>query len=487
MKNNNKKSKKLPPFIKFILFIVNVLAIIFLAMTYFMNVVPFKYFIIILVGVLLLDYISSILLIKRNKKKRVIGLILSIIISIVFGIGIYYEAKTNSFLDIITQNKKVSVSYVVVTRKDSSFNDIKDLNNKTLGILNDNEEPYLNAKDKINKDITVSNKTYEDTYTLSDSLVSKEIDASLIEESYHKIFEENYEIYANNTKVLYTFNVEYEEKEIKKDTDITKNSFNLFISGIDTYGNINVNSRSDVNMVVTVNPKTHKISLIDIPRDYYVNIDGKDGKKDKLTHAGINGIETSVKTVEKLLGIDINYYVKFNFTSLVKIVDKIGPIRVYSDEAFTSGIYDSGVKKEYRYYKGWNTLTGDEALSFARERYSFNDGDRVRGKHQQILIEAILKKITSPSIIINYTSLLDALSETFVTNVDDDSLKKIIKLQIDENIEWQIEKYVLDGDNGLEYTYSYPKQKLYVMIPKEDSLNEAKSIINKTYNNEEGA
>lgn len=482
MKNKDKKKRKLPPFIKFILFIVNVLTIAFLITTYYLNIVPLKYYIIIVIVVLLFDYISCTLLIKKNKKKRLIGLFLSILLSIGFGIGIYYETKTNTFFDTITSKSKVSVNYVVVVRNDSSYNDIKDIDGKSLGILNLNESPYINAKDKINKEVSTNNKSFEDTYSLSDALVMKDIDASLIEESYHKIFQENYEIYANNTKVLYQFSIDFEEQEIKKDTDITKNSFNLFISGIDTYGNINVNSRSDVNMVVTINPKTHKISLVDIPRDYYVNIDGREGKKDKLTHAGISGVDTSVKTVEKLLGVDINYYVKFNFTSLVKIVDKIGPIRVYSDESFVSGIYDPGVKKEYRYYKGWNTLNGDEALSFARERHAFEDGDRVRGKHQQILIEAILNKITSPAIIVNYTSLLDALSKTFITNLEDENLKKIIKMQIDENIDWEVQKYVLNGESGLEYTYSYPKQKLYVMIPNEDSINEAKSLISNTYN-----
>ena len=481
MKDKKKKRKKLPPFVKLLLFIVNVLTIAFLAMTYYMNVIPLKYFIAIVVVVVILDYFSCLMLIKRNKKKRIFGLFLTLILSIAFGVGIFYESKTNYFLEAITTTKKSSVNYVVVTRKDSSFNDIKDIDGKLLGILAEAEEPYDKAKETIGKEVSTNNKEFQDTYSLSDSLVSREIDASLIEESYHKIFEENYEMYANNTKVLYTFTVEYEEKEIKKDTDITKNSFNVFISGIDTYGNINVNSRSDVNMVVTVNPNTHKISLVDIPRDYYVHIDKKDGLKDKLTHAGITGVDTSVKTVEKLLDIDINYYVKFNFTSLVKIVNKIGPIRVYSDESFVSGIYDPGVKKVYRYYKGWNTLTGEEALSFARERHAFDDGDRVRGKHQQQLIEAILKKVISPSIIVNYPSLLDALSETFVTNVEDENLKKMIKFQIDKNIDWEIEKYVLNGDNGYEYTYSYPRQKLYVMIPKEESLNEAKELIKRTY------
>ena len=482
MKDNRKRKKKLPVFIKIMLFIVNVLTMTFLAMTYFMNVLPLKYYILIVILVLFFDYLSCLLLIKRNKKKRVFGLFLTLILSIVLGFGIYYESKTNDFIDVITSRKKASVNYLIVVRKDSLLNDLSDLNNKTLGVLSVSEEPYRKAKDKINKDIKIDNKEYQDTYSLSDSLVMKEIDASLIEESYHKIFEENYDIYANNTKILYSFSIDYEEQEIKKDTDITKNSFNLFISGMDTYGNINVNSRSDVNMLVTVNPKTHKILLVDIPRDYYVNIYKKDGLKDKLTHAGISGVDTSVKTVEKLLDVDINYYVKFNFTSLIKIVDKIGPIRVYSDEAFISGIYDPGVKKEYRYYKGWNTLSGEEALSFARERHAFEDGDRVRGKHQQQLIEAIFKKVISPSIIVNYPSLLDTLSETFITNLEDENLKKMIKLQINENAGWEIGKFVLDGDNGYEYTYSYPRQKLYVMIPKEESLSNAKELIKNTYN-----
>ena len=184
MKNNKKQKRKpLPPFIKFCVFIVNIMTIIFLAMTMFMNVVPLKYYIIILIVVLLFDYITTILLIRRNKKKRVIGLLLSIILITLFGVGIYYENKTNNFLDVITKSRKVSVNYVVVTRKDSPYNNIKDIQNKTLGILNDEAEPYIKAKEKINKEISTNTHNYQDTYSLSDSLVSKEIDASLIEES----------------------------------------------------------------------------------------------------------------------------------------------------------------------------------------------------------------------------------------------------------------------------------------------------------------
>ena len=228
--------------------------------------------------------------------------------------------------------------------------------------------------------------------------------------------------------------------------------------------------------------------IIYIPKGF--NEDFMNGKIDKIKVKKGNNFNGSYSEmmINRYLKVATTYRNKTNDQDeLVKIVDKIGPIRVYSDESFISGIYDPGVKKEYRYYKGWNTLNGEEALSFARERHAFDDGDRVRGKHQQVLIEAILKKITSPSIIINYPSLLDALSQTFITNLEDENLKKMIKLQIDENIDWQIEKYVLNGDNGFDYTYSYPKQKSYVMIPKEDSLNEAKDLIKKTYNGESNA
>lgn len=482
MKNSKKRKRKLPPFIKFMLVFINILTIVFLIMTFLLKVIPFKYYIIILIVSLLFTYVASLLLIKKNKKKRIVGLIMSLVIIITFGIGIFYEAKTNNFLEVITSNNKAKINYVVVVKKDSNYNNVNEI--KQMGVLQNRDDNYNKALEKINKDVGVVKNEIKDNFTLYDNLIENKIDSFLIEEAQHKILEENYEEYANNSRILYTFEIEYEEKDITKGTDITKNPFILYISGIDTYGSINVNSRSDVNMIVVVNPNTHKIALVDIPRDYYVNVYQKDGLKDKLTHAGNSGVEASVKTVENLLGIDINYYIKFNFTSVLKIVDKIGPIRVYSDETFRSGIYDPGTTEEYQYYKGWNTLNAKQTLSFARERHSFNDGDRVRGKHQQAIIEAVIDKIISPSIIVNYSSLLDALSETFTTNLEDDNIRKMINKQINENIKWEIEKLVLNGTGSLEYTYSYPKQGSYVMVPDENSMNEGKALINKIINNE---
>ena len=475
-----KRKKKLAPGIKWILIITNLLVVIFLGMTYFLNILPLKYFLIIFVFIGLFDYVSSILIIKRNHKKRIIGMILSLLLIIVSIIGIRFEFKTNDFLRAITHNNVVIESYYVLVQKDSNYSNINELKDHKIGVIDDEE--YKEAKDRLYEKIKYEIVKYDDSVEVVEAMNENKIDAFLIEESQKAIMEENYEGFSTSYRDIFRINIEKKQEDNSKKVNITSNSFIMYISGIDTYGSINKKSRSDVNMIVAINPNTHKISLVDIPRDYYVKIYGKEGNNDKLTHAGIWGIDTSVKTIENLLGIEINYYVKFNFTSVVKIVDKIGGVRVYSDQEFTSGIYDEGVKGSYHYVKGYNDLDGNKALSFARERYSFADGDRVRGAHQQALIEAIIDKVTSPAIIMNYSSLLKALSETFVTSLDDESLRAFIKMQIEQNIKWEISKYVINGTNGFDYTYSYPKYQSYVMLPDEESLNEAKNLINTTLN-----
>ena len=482
--NSKKKKRKLPIGIKIFLILINLLTVIFILMTYFLKVIPMKYFIVMTFIVVILDLVASLFLKKKNKNKKMVGIILSLILIIALNIGLFYEIKANDFINKITNSSNTTIeNYLVVVRNDSNYKDIKDIKDNSLGILKVKEDGYNKAVDTLSKKVKTTNMEYDDSYSLTDALLSKDIEAFLLEESQEKILEENYEKFNNKVKILYTFNVEVIEEDIKKDVDITKDSFNIFVSGIDTYGNINSVSRSDVNLIMSINPKTSKISLVTVPRDYYVSIYKKNGLKDKLTHAGIYGVDTSVKTLENLLDIDINYYVKFNFTSLIKLVDQLGGVRVYSNYTFDSGEYDENTKDVYHYVKGWNNLNGKQALSFARERHSFNDGDRVRGAHQQALIEAILDKITSPKIITNYSKILDTMSSSFLTNIDDNNLRKFINMQIDKNIKWEVKKFVVNGSNGLEYTYSYPRQKLYVMLQSEESLNTAKEQINSVLNN----
>jgi LCP family protein required for cell wall assembly len=476
---NNKKKKQLPKSIQIMLIITNLLTLLFLLTTIILNVIPTKYLIIIIIVLLLIDIITSILLIKRKPKLRLTGIILSFIFMILLSIGLVYEIKTNSFFDIITKNKKVVENYLIVVKKDK-FKDIKELSD--IATLNIHDVSYKNAKEKLKKIVDIDNIDYDNTTSMVEDLLKDKIDSILIEESQEKIISENEEDYSSKTTAIYKFKVEYKESAISKDTDITKKSFNVYISGIDTYNSINSVSRSDVNMVVSINPNTHKISLVSIPRDYYVPLYGKEGYKDKLTHAGIYGVETSIKTIENLLDIDINYYVKFNFNSIIKLVDALNGITVNSEYNFESGLYDENTTQVYKYKKGENKLNGKQALSFARERYSFADGDRVRAAHQQEIISSIIDKVTSPSIVVNYTSLLDAMSDTFVTNLDSDNLKKFIKKILDENSKWEVEKLVLNGTGSMEYTYSYPKQKLYVMLGDEEEIKSAKEQINRVLN-----
>ena len=257
---------------------------------------------------------------------------------------------------------------------------------------------------------------------------------------------------------------------MSKDLDVTRKPFNIYISGIDTYGEISSVSRSDVNMVVTVNPKTRQILLTSIPRDYYVHLHGKTGYNDKLTHAGLYGVDMSINTVEDLLDIDINYYVKVNFSSVIKIVNALYGVDVLSDYSFTS--IDG-----YNYIKGYNRVNGEEALSFARERKAFAAGDNQRVKDQQALLEAMFRKCISPSMIIKYNSFLNSVEGSFVTNMPVDRLKSLVRLQIAKKYKWIITANSLDGENSSNYTYSYSASKLYVMEPIEDSVDYASKLI----------
>ena len=301
----------------------------------------------------------------------------------------------------------------------------------------------------------------------------------LLENTYLEIAKEENEEFAKNTKVIYKFSIDIATKDLVKNVDITEKPFNIFIAGIDTYGKISSVSRSDVNMVVTVNPKTHKILLTSIPRDYYVYLHGITSYKDKLTHAGIHGIDMSVKTVEDLLDCDINYYFKVNFSSLINIVDAIGGIEVDSPYTFTT--YDN----KYTFKKGLNKLNGEKALYFVRERKAFSGGDRTRNQNQQLVLTAIINKVMSKTLLTKYNSILDAVGDSFVTNLDNDSITKFIKKQIKNNDSWTIETYNLNGTDAFDYTYSYKSAKSYVMQPDEESVQNAQNKINEIMNEKE--
>ena len=276
----------------------------------------------------------------------------------------------------------------------------------------------------------------------------------------------------DNVYIPFRFFISNKEKvnEITKDVDVTKDVFNVYVSGIDSYGNVTDKTRSDVNIILSINPKTNKILMINIPRDYYVELDGT-GQKDKLTHAGIYGVEMSTKTIENLLGIEINYYVKVNYNALINLVDALGGVDVYSKNDFTSGL-------NYHFNVGYNHVNGDQALEFVRTRKAFLDGDRVRGENQQAMIQAVIKKACSASILIKYDDILKSLEDSFSTNISTDKIMSLINMQLDSMPSWNIESISLNGSDSYGFTYTYPTQELYVMIPNEETIDEAKNALN---------
>lgn len=467
-------------FEKIILLIFGIMSLILIGFIKYVDILPNKTVILICFFVFLFNFVVDYAVLELKIKKRTKKIIASFLIFVcaLFLIASSYIFKTLDLFNNMNIDYKTH-NYSVVVLKEK-YDNLEQLTNKKIGYysLDTDGEKSL---EELNH-ITPKFISYNSIDELGYALLIGDVDAIILEDSYKDLLNnKNGDVVSEDivkfsilTKTIYQFSIDIDSESIAKKVNVKKEPFNIYISGIDTYGNISSVSRSDVNIVVTVNPNTHKILLTSIPRDYYVHLSGTTGYNDKLTHAGIYGIDTSVKTIEELLDISINYYVKVNFSSIVNIVNALKGVDVYSEYSFVS---TSG----YAYNKGYNYVKGDAALAFVRERKAFSDGDRQRGKNQQAMIEAILKKCISPSIIINYDGLLNSLNGSFTTNMSSEEIRSFIKTQLDSNASWTISNANLDGSNGSEYTYSYRGRKLYVMIPNQNSIQTAKELINQVY------
>lgn len=247
-------------------------------------------------------------------------------------------------------------------------------------------------------------------------------------------------------------------------------TFIVYISGADTWGRASTKSRSDVNILAVVNTSTKKLLLVSTPRDYYVPLANSRGVKDKLTHAGIYGIDNSVGTLEMLYGVDIQYYVKMNFTGFVGIVDAIGGVDVYSDSDFSVG-------EGLTYVQGMNHMNGIQALAFARERHSFAGGDRARGTHQMEVIKAVLSQAMSPSILYNYADVMNSVSGCFTTDMPQDKIASLVRMQLNDMAGWSISMISVDGSGASKTTFSVPGKRAYVMIPDDNTVQAARDAI----------
>ena len=433
------------------------------------GLVPMKYIILTGIGLAIAFAVTFGFQFIKNKW-NIAGIVLSILVSVVAIAGIIALFHVERFMKEVGGAEYKTDNMIVVVRKEDAAKSLDDAVNYSFGIQTsldkDNNQLMLNDMEKkLNRKIkTVS---YSTIIEEAQGLFDGKADAIIYNEAFTGVLDEAIEGYSDQVRVLYQYGIQSkveipEEKD--KETKNVEEPFNVYISGIDVSGPITTTSRSDVNLIMTVNPNTKKILLTTTPRDYYVQIPEVSGEaKDKLTHAGIYGVDASMRTLGSLYDIDIRYYAKVNFTSLITIVDALGGVDVNSDYAFEAG--------GYGFKAGENHLDGKAALAFSRERYSFSAGDNQRGKNQEAVLTAILNKAMSPAILKNATGILAKVSDSVETNMTDKEMAKFISMQLADNATWSIESVAATGSGDMLPCFSSGSQPLYVMHPDYDSVS----------------
>ena len=454
---------------KIVLMIVMlVLSLITSAVIFKLNILPNKYLILFVIVMLVLNIIGGLCLMFKKWYLKIITGIMYIIITIISVLGIKYGTDTIDFLNKAFGNNNVEITtYNIVTLKNYEYEDIYDVEGNKLYYLT-NDELINDAIKEVNKSITIETEGYEDLFMLYEDLKNEQIKFIIIDEAYLDILGESYPDIDEIISVIHEIDIKTEIK--REEVDVKLKPINILLSGSDSRSNRIYNkSRSDVNMIITINPDTRKILLTSIPRDYYVDVYGKTGLKDKLTHAGIYGVETSRKTLENLFDIEIDYSVKIGFNAVVELVDLVGGVEVYSDKTFNS--YH---KWGWKVKKGINYMDGEKALAYARERYTYASGDRHRIKNQQDVLAAVIDKLSkSNKLLTRYDELLNSLSNFYVTDIPKGLITQVVKNQLEDMSMWEIESQSVSGSDASLPTYTAPRSKRYVMIPYEKDVKNA--------------
>lgn len=391
---------------------------------------------------------------------KILCSLMVVVLSSVYGLGNYYLYSTNTTLETVTdQGNKAKNTVSVVVLNSSGLENVNSLEGFKLGVLKTigNEATKKSLTDLKKYNVTYTKKTYDNMLGMLKALYDGEVDAIVLNEAYRSNVcdLEDYANFNNDTKVIHkTVYYTKENSSSLAVSDITSKPFNILISGNDSFGSLDENSRSDVDMLVTINPVTSTILLTSIPRDSYVKEVCNDyacnyGVYDKLTHTGIYGVDTTKDTIENLLDIDINYVYRVNFTSMIDIVDALGGVDVTVPKGMAVSKFYTNSNLE-GVHEGENHLDGKRALAYSRERKAYLDGDLQRARNQQQVLQAMFKKATSPDIIKNYTSLLKALIGAFDTNMTTKEITSFIKYQIQAKPSWKFEQFVLKGDNDLK-------------------------------------
>lgn len=468
-----------------ILSLIQLLASIFLLVfVYRLNLLPMKYFIVLAVILLILVLLVSKLMQvgnKRKKKKHKGGLyvfskLLCIVLSIFMVLtSLIYVNRGDSFISNISGSETQTRVIACYVLNDSDITSVNDLKNKKVGYDSKKSTKNISkVKDILSTKTKGIDYVVKSNYTkLADSLYDGDVDAIVADQSYLSNLEANHEDFTGETRIIYKKEFVESVTSVTTSTDVTSKPFIVYLTGLDTYGSVSTVSRTDVNLLACVNPNTHQILLVSVPRDTQVKLH-RNGKMDKLTHSANFGVNETISTMEDFLDTKINYYAKTNFQGITDIVDAVDGITINSPYAFTTR------HGNYKIVKGENKMNGEKALCFVRERYALPNGDFDRGKNQQLLLKALIKKCISTKIITNYENILTAVEGSFETNMSSSDIKSLIQMQLDENIKWSMYNVQLTG-TGVKSTktYSMPGQNVYTLKPDSKSLNSIKSLIDK--------
>ena len=471
--------------------IVIMLSVVFMGLLAMTKMVPTIYMLII--GIVLAVIVAIIWLLvwhTRYTGRFIGGTVLAVIMIAILAFGGFYINKTRSAISNISGETTEVTQMAVYVKSDDAADSVEATAGYTYGILSSlDRENTDGAVAHLNSEFgtEVQTKEYAGLTELADGILNGEVNAMLLNSGYLSVYEDmdGYTDFSTKIKEVGTVDVESTIQSAEESTPIepitTANGgkvYTIYLSGIDTRGEMTAKSRSDVNIIATVNTDTHEILLVSTPRDYFVPLSISGGAPDKLTHAGIYGIDVCMDTLGMLYDIDINYYFRINFGGFVKVIDALGGITVNSDYDF-----DSKNILGYHFNKGENYVNGEQALIFARERYAFQEGDRQRGKNQMEVIRGVVKKALSPEILTSYSSILSSLDGCFGTNITYEEIAQILQQQLTNGGDWTIVSYSVNGTGATEKPYSM-SQKAYVMVPDYNTVDKAKSLMEKVRNGE---
>lgn len=471
--------------------IVIMLSVVFMGLLAMTKMIPTIYMLIIGIVLAVIAAIIWLLVWHTRYTGRFIGgTVLAVIMIAILAFGGFYINKTRSAISNISGETTEVTQMAVYVKSDDAADSVEATAGYTYGILSSlDRENTDGAVAHLNSQFgtEVQTKEYAGLTELADGILNGEVNAMLLNSGYLSVYEDmdGYTDFSTKIKEVGTVEVESTIQSAEESTPVepitTANGgkvYTIYLSGIDTRGEMTAKSRSDVNIIATVNTDTHEILLVSTPRDYFVPLSISGGAPDKLTHAGIYGIDVCMDTLGMLYDIDINYYFRINFGGFVKVIDALGGITVNSDYDF-----DSKNILGYHFNKGENYVNGEQALIFARERYAFQEGDRQRGKNQMEVIRGVVKKALSPEILTSYSSILSSLDGCFGTNITYEEIAQILQQQLTNGGDWTIVSYSVNGTGATEKPYSM-SQKAYVMVPDYDTVNKAKSLMEKVRNGE---